>query len=154
MILKTVYGIIVLIIVGAVLLLVLALVSRYHRPQLSLRKDRLGPCPEKPNCVCSEYPGKDSFQSPLVVQNNPGKAWQNVKKIVVDMGGEILQDEGGYMHVVFRSRFFRFTDDLELRLDKENNVMHFRSASRVGYSDMGVNSKRIESLRSLYSGDT
>ena len=45
---------------------------------------------------------------------------------------------------------FRFVDDLECRLDAENRVIHVRSASRVGYSDLGVNRKRVERLRARF----
>jgi len=44
-------------------------------------------------------------------------------------------------------RFFRFVDDIELRLEEDEGVVQVRSASRVGRSDFGVNRKRVERLR-------
>lgn len=58
----------------------------------------------------------------------------------------MFEDER-YLWATFSTRIFRFIDDLELRLDEENGVMHVRSSSRVGYSDMGANRRRVEDLR-------
>jgi uncharacterized protein (DUF1499 family) len=58
-----------------------------------------------------------------------------------------VEEEAGYLHAVCRSRLFGWADDLELRIDTEAGVVHVRSASRVGYSDLGVNRRRVERLR-------
>jgi uncharacterized protein (DUF1499 family) len=52
-----------------------------------------------------------------------------------------------YLHAEVKSRVFRFVDDLELLLDPASGVVGIRSASRVGYSDLGVNRRRVETLR-------
>jgi len=52
--------------------------------------------------------------------------------------------------VEFRSNVFRFVDDVEFLFDREKKLIHVRSASRVGYSDLGVNRKRVEKIRSLF----
>ena len=62
------------------------------------------------------------------------------------MGGKIEADQDGYLWAVFTSRIFRFKDDLECRLAAPENLIHVRSASRLGYSDLGVNRKRVEAL--------
>ena len=64
------------------------------------------------------------------------------------MGGQIEQDTGAYLWAAFRSKGYRFVDDLECRMDIDSKVIHVRSASRVGHSDLGVNRKRVEALRS------
>ena len=53
--------------------------------------------------------------------------------------------------MVFISRLMRFRDDVEFLLDREARVFHVRSASRVGYSDLGANAARVERLRALLS---
>ena len=63
------------------------------------------------------------------------------------MGGQIEKDDGDYLHAVFISTVFRFRDDLELRQDAAHSRIQVRSASRIGYSDLGVNRKRVEKLR-------
>ena len=56
----------------------------------------------------------------------------------------------GYVHAEARSWLFRFVDDVEFLYDAQQHVVHVRSASRVGYSDLGVNRSRIESLRHAF----
>ncbi len=61
----------------------------------------------------------------------------------------ILESDSGYLKVEFKSKFFKFKDYAEFAMDIENNLIHCRSYSKVGYYDFGVNRKRIESLRDL-----
>jgi len=66
-------------------------------------------------------------------------------------GGRIEEVDDSFLHATFRSSLFRFVDDVSCRLDDENNRIHIRSASRVGYSDFGVNRKRVEQLRKQFT---
>jgi uncharacterized protein (DUF1499 family) len=59
---------------------------------------------------------------------------------------EIVKNEPGYVYVVFRSWFFRFPDDVEFLFDDADKVIHFRAAARLGWSDFGVNRKRMEDI--------
>ncbi len=61
---------------------------------------------------------------------------------------ELITEDGNYLHFEVKSLVFRFVDDTEFLLDEAEEVIHFRSASRVGYSDMGANRKRVEKIRS------
>ena len=63
--------------------------------------------------------------------------------------GYIIDDDN-YVHAEFRSRIFRFVDDVEFFFDEADSVVHFRSAARTGYSDMGVNRKRMEEIRTHF----
>ena len=110
---------------------------------------KLRRCPGTPNCVLSEYSGEESFTEPLAFSGEPGTAWENVKASVTSLGGRIEKDTGQYLWATFRSKVWRFVDDVELRLDAGGKIIHVRSASRVGKSDLGVNRKRIERLRDL-----
>ena len=56
-----------------------------------------------------------------------------------------------YIHAECRSRIFRFVDDLEFYFIPEAGVIHVRSAARTGYSDFGVNRKRVEEIRRLWA---
>ena len=67
------------------------------------------------------------------------------------MGGDLVVDESSYLTATFRSRVFGFVDDLEIRFDTEMPIIHLRSASRVGYSDRGVNRKRVKRLRTTFA---
>ncbi len=58
----------------------------------------------------------------------------------------IVRERENYLHIEFRSRLFRFVDDVEFYLEDERGLIQFRSASRRGYSDMGVNRRRMEKI--------
>jgi len=117
---------------------------------IGLRDEKLAPCPNKPNCVSSDHKGRTSGIEPLVFEGTPDTAWQKLKTAVINIGGKIEKDDSGYLWATFRSKIFRFVDDMEFRMDAQNNVIHLRSASRVGYSDLGVNRRRAEKLRSKF----
>jgi uncharacterized protein (DUF1499 family) len=59
----------------------------------------------------------------------------------------IVTDAEGYLHAECRSALLGFVDDLELHLRPADAQIAVRSASRLGYSDMGVNRRRVEALR-------
>ena len=54
-----------------------------------------------------------------------------------------------YLHYEFTSLLLRFVDDVEFVFDDEAKTIHFRSASRTGYGDLGVNRARMEQVRAL-----
>ncbi|MBU0961974.1 MAG: DUF1499 domain-containing protein [Proteobacteria bacterium] len=109
--------------------------------------EHLSPCPARPNCVSSEAPPGPDHIAPLRFSGAASAAWQALQNILVDMGGQVEKVDDHFLHVTFRSRIFRFVDDLTCRLDRTNNLIQIRSAARVGYSDFGVNRKRVERLR-------
>lgn len=59
----------------------------------------------------------------------------------------IAHADGTNLHVECRSRLFRFVDDFELELRPGEGIVAVRSASRLGYTDLGVNRRRVEALR-------
>ncbi len=127
----------------------LALLSWYSRAGSppGLVENRLAPCPGPPNCVSSEAGDEEHRIAALRFEGDPGPAWSRLRRVVVRMGGRIERDAGGYLHATFRTPLLRFTDDLECRLDVTQGLIHLRSASRVGYSDLGTNRRRVEALR-------
>jgi uncharacterized protein (DUF1499 family) len=60
---------------------------------------------------------------------------------------KIISADNSDIHAECRSMIFRFVDDLMLHLIPSSGIVHLRSASRIGYSDLGVNRRRVESLR-------
>jgi uncharacterized protein (DUF1499 family) len=108
----------------------------------------LRPCPASPNCVCSCSSDDAHRIEPLRHAGDAGPAWQALQRALATMERvEIVRDEGGYMHAQFTSKVFRFVDDVEFLADPEAGVIHVRSASRVGYSDLGANRRRVEAIR-------
>jgi len=106
---------------------------------------KLTPCSKKPNCVCTEFPNdKLHFVKPITVRPINIKNMMNAIELT---GGIIINSTDNYIAATYTSRIFRYVDDFEVRIDYENNLIHIRSASRVGHSDMGANLKRIEKFK-------
>ena len=119
----------------------------------SAGRDRLAPCPDSPNCVCSDDGDGRSEIAPIRLRVDVPDAWNRVRETVAAMPRtRIVTFDESYLHAEQTSALFRFVDDLELSLragadDREGGVIAVRSASRVGYSDLGVNRRRVEKLR-------
>jgi uncharacterized protein (DUF1499 family) len=117
---------------------------------LGLVGGALQPCPSTPNCVCSE--GPDASIEPLTFNGDPERAFASLLEfLAAEPNIEVVGRGGDYAHAVARTRLFK--DDLELRLDRAAGCIHVRSASRTGYSDMGVNAKRVDSIRERWRFD-
>ncbi|MCW8904317.1 DUF1499 domain-containing protein [Sedimenticola sp.] len=130
------------------LFFILGMVSRSGEPP-GLVGGMLSRCPDRPNCVCSEY-AEDTAHHILPVSippDNQQDILPLLKSIIGEMGGTVLFEREGYLAATFNSVVFRFVDDLEIRIDTTRQLIHIRSGSRVGYSDGGVNTKRTEQLR-------
>jgi uncharacterized protein (DUF1499 family) len=113
----------------------------------SLEDGKLRLCPKSPNCVSSESDVKLSRIAPIPFSGDPSKALGTMKQTLLYMGAHVEREEGNYLWVTFRSMILRFTDDVEIHLVPEQSVLHIRSGSRVGYSDMGANRERVEHIR-------
>jgi len=115
----------------------------------------LSKCPNKRNCVCSEH--KDDanhYIDPIILpQNNTVDTFSLLKNVIQEMGGNVQVESCDYLAATFTSAIFKFVDDLEIRIDSTQEVIHIRSASRVGYSDMGVNKKRTELLKKIFNNE-
>lgn len=137
---------------GILLMLVLAVLSKSGKPP-GLVAGKLSMCPDKPNCVSSEqHNDAGHYLEPVALQPAASPDPLTViKAVIVDMGGVIQEQDGGYIAATFSSTVFGFVDDLEIRLDPGERLIHIRSASRVGYGDAGVNRKRVERFRKLYA---
>ena len=115
---------------------------------VGLREGKLSECPDSPNCVSSQTAKKDHFIDPLSYNGSYSEAKQALLSIISSLPRtKIIVDNERYVHATFTSRLMRFVDDVEFLFDDANKQIHVRSASRVGYSDLGVNRKRIEDLR-------
>lgn len=101
----------------------------------------LSPLSAKPNSVSSEPDTQPEKRvMPLAT------SLSNAKQALLDTGATITTETDTYISATYMSSVFKFVDDVELR-DAGNGVVHVRSSSRVGYSDRGVNRKRVEEIR-------
>ena len=117
-----------------------------------LVEGRLKQCPDKPNCVSSEFVSDaEHYIEPLVYSvDQAAQVLPRLKTIIGEMGGSVQLEKADYLAATFTSSLFRFVDDLELRIDTVQKTIHLRSASRVGHSDLGVNRKRVERLKNAF----
>lgn len=145
-------AVLVLILGGALLAcLLLTALSCGGPPTAGLLDGRLRPCPSKPNCVCSEHRETNAWVEPLGFEGPPTKAWERLQITIREMGGKIQSQSDEYIWATFRTKVFRFVDDMEFRLVTDDGVINVRSASRLGYSDLGLNRRRVEELRARFA---
>jgi len=105
-------------------------------------------CPDTPNCVSSLAKNPKYRVEPFKLKKDPKTSWDIVQKMVGSLSRtKIVSADNNNIHAECRSMIFRFVDDLTLNLTPSNGIIHIRSASRIGYSDLGVNRHRVESLR-------
>ena len=137
--------------IGAVLLIAsMLLVScAGKRPSnLGVSNSELPPCPSSPNCVSSDARDSSHKVPPLQFDVLPTEAWRVARELVSELPRtQIVSETSGYLHAECRSALFGFVDDLELHLRPSEGAIAVRSASRLGYSDFGVNRRRVEVLR-------
>ena len=99
---------------------------------------KLEPCVEVAHCVREEWEVK-SIEEPFeeiktLIENSPRT--------------EIVEIDGDYLHAEATSKWMKYVDDLEVSFLPESNILLIRSESRVGESDLGVNQRRVDLLKS------
>ncbi len=126
-------------------------------PQVSGVADgRLAPCPATPNCVSSQGdPGdQEHYLAPFPLHGDPATAIDRLAPLVLAMPRtQVVTRDSHYLHATATSLIFRWVDDVELLVDPDAHVVHVRSASRVGRSDLGVNRRRMARLREAWADD-
>jgi uncharacterized protein (DUF1499 family) len=109
----------------------------------------LAPCPSSPNCVSSLAVDPEHHVDPLPIAGDPADAIHELQRIIEAMPrARIVAASRTTLHAELTSRIFRFVDDVDLQLD--GRVVQIRSASRSGYSDWGVNRRRVEAIRQAF----
>lgn len=109
---------------------------------------KLALCPKSPNCVSSQAVDADHYIAPLKITGKPEEAWAALKQALTGESRTVITETtDNFLHAEATSLVFRFVDDIHAILDIDAKVIHIRSASRVGFSDLGVNRKRMEKLR-------
>ncbi len=105
-------------------------------------------CPGSPNCVNSMEDSNSKFHiEALTYEGKPEDAFLALREEILKIkGSKLILDESGRLHFEIKSSTFGFVDDLEVFLDAEKKLVHFRSESRTGHSDLGVNRKRLQKI--------
>lgn len=123
-------------------------------PDLGIRNGTLAVCPKTPNCVNSQAVGEKQYIQPIRYSGTRQEARVRILQILESQKRtKIMTTRENYIRAEFSSILFRFVDDVEFYFPEEQSgekVIHVRSASRIGYSDLGANRKRIERIRSEF----
>lgn len=119
---------------------------------LGVRDGHLAACPATPNCVSSQA-GDDAHRiAPLAYRGSAAEAMDRLARVVAAQpGATIVTRREGYLYATFATPLMGFVDDVEFTADSARSAIDVRSASRLGYSDLGVNRKRIETVRAAFA---
>jgi uncharacterized protein (DUF1499 family) len=113
----------------------------------------LPPCPRTPNCVSTQATDKEHGIAPIHYSGAPADAMKRLVGILKNIPRTTITSTGGDGNTVraqFRTLVFRFVDDAVFVIDDTTKTIHFRSASRLGRSDFGVNRRRMEEIRAAF----
>ena len=117
---------------------------------LGVRDNRLSSCPSSPNCVSSQASDEEHRIAPLAFNGDPDSTFARLKQVLARRSDTaVIEEKPGYLRVELRTTLF--VDDGEFLLDRAGRVIHVRSASRLGYSDLGKNRSRMEDIRREFS---
>lgn len=152
---KTMWAIVLLIPVLVIVAFAVMSVTSRRPATLGVRGDRLAPCPDLPNCVSTQADRKHQRMDAIPLTIDAAEAMLALKRVVSAMPRtQIITADDRYLHVEFTSGLFRFVDDVEFFVDHEQRAIHFRSASRAGHSDLGVNRKRMQAIVAAWQRET
>lgn len=132
-----------------ILVALLAACAGDRPDNLGVKSGLLVACPSSPNCVSSQVADERHSIAPLTFSGDPDAAFARLATLLKNRADtKFIAEADSYLRVEFRMRFF--VDDGEFLLDRERKIIHLRSASRIGYSDLGKNRNRVEEIRNAY----
>lgn len=121
------------------------------KPYIGVKNGRLSECPTSPNCVSTQTDQEEKRMDALVFTKDLETTKSLIKEILSERQRTTIETENeNYIHAVVESKWIKFKDDVEFYFDQKDEVVHFRSASRVGYSDFGVNKNRMGAISQHY----
>ena len=99
--------------------------------------DNLSDCKLITNCIFQTWKVDDSEKAFIeliqILENTPRL--------------EIINKEKDYIHAIATSRIMKFIDDIEIKNLNQDNIFQIKSSSRLGIYDLGVNKRRVQTLR-------
>ena len=121
---------------------------------LGVKDGKLSGPKQTPNSVVSDSVAMThpAYVAPIAFTGDPKVAMTKFTAIVKALeGATLVTTEDAYLCAEFKSKTMRYTDDFEARVDAAANVIHVRSASRLGKRDFGVNRQRVEIIRAKFA---
>ena len=145
-------------IIGLVLALVIVLIITSMVIMNNLTPNDLGmadgqftPLADTPNGVSSQAKDQSKQVPPIRFKDNLETTKKHIKEACNSYGNaKIITETNTYIHLVFTTGLMRYHDDVELYFDETNKVIHYKSQSRIGYSDMGLNRERYDEILKSY----
>ena len=129
----------------------MGLFSGQRPTNLGVNSGKLSPCPETPNCVSTQAVDSEHTIPALAMTGTMQQAHNTLISVLDDLPRtNVVVNNQDYVHVEFHTGIMKYTDDVEFWLDNTTGVIHFRSASRLGVSDLGLNRRRMESFRKKF----
>ncbi|MCB1156935.1 MAG: DUF1499 domain-containing protein [Leptospiraceae bacterium] len=141
------------IIFGLLLLLTTLSCNRKSQKSLMITEGVFSPCPKSPNCISSQEKKEDKehYIEAIVYSSSREDAQ---KKMIVTLQKlprvKLVKKTDNYLHAEFTTLLMRYVDDVEFYFPENNKLIHIRSASRVGYSDLGKNRSRMKEIKQLF----
>lgn len=130
---------------------VAALIILSSAKAFAMTENPIEPCPDSPNCVSSLEEGQESFIEPIHYEGQLEAAMDRLKTILESNGNARITESNEHtIRAEFRTKLFKFVDDVVFFADETTQKIHMRSASRVGYWDFGANRKRLETIRKTF----
>ena len=75
-------------------------------------------------------------------------SWETIRSVATDLpGASVNEARFGYLDITCFSYVFHFPDYLEILVREDRKSLDVRSQSLLGIYDLGVNRRRVETLR-------
>ncbi|MEM6964700.1 MAG: DUF1499 domain-containing protein [Bacteroidota bacterium] len=127
-------------------------------PVILTEEIELASCPNSPNCVSTQEKRNRKRMRPIKIRHNTKYAMMKMKLLLDDdddfKRAKLIEEKENYLYYEFTTKVGKFIDDVEFLFDEKTKQIHFRSASRKGWSDMGKNRRRMKKIRKLYETTT
>lgn len=144
--------IVLYIILALIVLMVLqmAIANNVTPKNLGVTDGKLAPMPKSPNAVSSQSDDPEKQVAPLPAAASAEQTKELLLKVLEEHGARVVEQGDSYIRALYVTAGMKFKDDVEFYIRQAEGVVDFRSASRVGYSDMGVNRQRYEHVLEDY----
>lgn len=108
-------------------------------------------CAPAPHCVSSQAsPGSFQHVEPFRFSGSADAAHRALLQMLRnDKQATVKKDDGDFVHATFQTTI-GFVDDVTFLIKPEQHFIDVKSSSRIGFSDLGVNNRRVERLRKQF----
>lgn len=119
--------------------------------KLGVTNGKFAAIPETPNAVSSQTDIESKYVSPLPMTGSVQQTKNKILQCLREMkNNTVMTQKDNYIHAVFITPIMQYHDDVEFYIDTATQNVQFRSASRVGKSDLGANRARYDIFKKLY----